>query len=104
MLQSSMAESGFDKRIHSEGADERELLITVEEAAIMPCNKTNLPSEVVDEAPQAHANPKKKKKAWSRPRHVTRSVTIKSGVSEEQKETMPDVVNHVYESNHNEVT
>lgn len=62
MLQSSMAESGCDERIHSERADERDPLIIAEEAAFILCNKTNLPREVVDEAPQAHIKPKKKKK------------------------------------------
>lgn len=98
MLQSSMTESGCVERMHSEGVDERDPLITTEEAAFTPRNKTNLPSEVVDKVPQAHIKPKMTKKAWSRPRHVTRSVTKESGVSEEQKETTPDVVNHVYES------
>ena len=54
-----------DELINSEGADERDHLITVEEAAIIPCNKTNVLREVVDEAPQVHVKPNKKKKAWS---------------------------------------
>ena len=62
MLQSSVAESRCDERIHSEGVDERDPLVTVEETAIIPYNKTNIPSEVVDEALQAHVKTKKKKR------------------------------------------
>ena len=62
IVQSSMAESKSNKRMHSEGAGERDHLITFEEAAITPCKKTNLPSEVVDESLQAPFKPKKKKR------------------------------------------
>ena len=68
MLQSSMEESGCDERIHSEGADDRDLTITAEEEATIPCSKANLPSEVAVEAPQAHVKLKKEEKVWSRPR------------------------------------
>lgn len=85
-------------RIQSEGADERGLLINVEEEAVIACKKTNLLNEVVDEVSRVNIKPKKRK-TWSRPRHISRSVTKQFDGAEEQKETMSDVMNYTIEPN-----